>query len=164
MRIEKHPKLNVWVREDGCIYLPQSRGYPPHWTFGSRNSKGYLTVSIKGRSYLVHRLVAEAYFGEIPEGYEIDHISRQRDSNQVWNLRIVTRRENQRNTIKNDRVETLYGVHMYEDEKQYRRAREAHRNRTYKRVRFADGKRHDVPNSEAFLLLAMPVKERIYKG
>ena len=32
MRIERHPRLNVWVREDGCIHLPQSGRNPAHWT------------------------------------------------------------------------------------------------------------------------------------
>lgn len=122
MRVEKHPKLNIWVREDGCIYLPQSGSNPAHWTFGSKDKQtGYLRVRIGGKPYLCHRLTVEAFLGEIPKGCVIDHTNRVRTDNRVENLRIATYSENNRNTPSHDRVAARGGTHSYEDEKQFRR-------------------------------------------
>jgi hypothetical protein len=60
---------------------------------------GYLSVWLcklgKGQSFLVHRLVAEAFLGPCPPGKEVDHINRDRAGNILSNLRYVTRRQNQ---------------------------------------------------------------------
>ena len=42
----------------------------------------------------IHKLVAEYFIGERPEGYEIDHIDGNYLNNRADNLRYVTRREN----------------------------------------------------------------------
>lgn len=180
MRIEHHPKLNIWVREDGCVYLPQSGSNKAHWTFGNKRKDGYCLVRVGGRGYLVHRLVAETFIPNPDNKPEVDHISRIK-TNDVENLRWVTHSQNQRNTSKNDRVDARDGTHSYEDEKQYNREynREyytknhekalahqkelnARRRKTHKRVLFSDGSYHWLPNSEALELLKLPVKERIY--
>lgn len=64
-------------------------------------NNGYLQVSlckdgIKS-TWLVHRLVYEAFYGTIPAEMEIDHIDTNRQNNSVDNLRCVTHRENQNN-------------------------------------------------------------------
>lgn len=74
---------------------------------------GYYYVAFyengKQKKYKVHRLVAEAFLGDI-DGNEIDHIDTNRTNNLVTNLRIVSRKENANNpnTIKNL---TKYGSH-----------------------------------------------------
>ena len=50
-------------------------------------------------TYKVHRLVWEAFNGEIPEGMEIDHINTIRDDNRLENLRCVTPKENRNNPL-----------------------------------------------------------------
>ena len=57
-------------------------------------------VSIKGkqRTCLAHSLVAECWLGPRPEGYEIDHIDRNRANNDWRNLRYVTHKENMANS------------------------------------------------------------------
>ena len=66
-----------------------------------KDENGYMFVrlSVKGnvKNYYVHRLVAEAWHGECPEGLEVDHINRVRDDNRPENLRYVTRAENNAN-------------------------------------------------------------------
>ena len=165
MRIERHP-IGVWVREDGCIYLPQSGSHPAHWTFGSKHNYGYRRVRIEGRDYLVHRLVADAYFGDIPDGMEVDHIDRNCSNNAVENLRIVTHSENQRNTSKNDRVEDRGGTHSYEDVGKYYREKDIRyhqfKRKTHRRVRFSDGSYRWFPHEEALELLKIPLKQRIF--
>lgn len=48
----------------------------------------------------IHSLVMEAFVGERPNGYEIDHINRMRDDNRLNNLRYCTRSENNLNTCR----------------------------------------------------------------
>ena len=66
------------------------------------NQNGYLWTSlaledhtkISGR---LNRLVYSNVYGEIPKGYEIDHIDRNRQNNFPYNLRLVTKIENNQN-------------------------------------------------------------------
>lgn len=62
------------------------------------NEKGYLQIrlskcGVQSTKY-VHKLVAQAFLGECPEGYEVDHINRDNTDNRVENLRYVTHPEN----------------------------------------------------------------------
>ena len=64
---------------------------------------GYLQVNLskdgKAKTYKVHRLVWEAFNGDIPEGMEIDHINAVRTDNRFENLRIATHQENLNNPL-----------------------------------------------------------------
>lgn len=64
------------------------------FTRGNDNGHGYRTVSVAGRKAYVHRIVFETLVGEIPDGYEIDHIDNSRDNNRLDNLRLVTHHDN----------------------------------------------------------------------
>ena len=117
-----HPSLGVKVSPYGEVFLSPGGNRPARWTFGCRNNKGYRQVTIGVKVYYVHRLVAETFIQyPIPEGYQIDHISRDKSANMVSNLRIVTRSENQRNTSRHDRVTEQGRTHWYEDKKQANR-------------------------------------------
>ena len=63
-----------------------------------KNNRGYLNVSLSinciVKTYRVHRLVWSAFHGEIPEGYEINHIDEDKTNNRLDNLELVTRKEN----------------------------------------------------------------------
>lgn len=60
-----------------------------------KNSKGwYLTTQIFDKNKIrktvrIHRLVAETFIGDIPEGYEIHHKDGNRQNNFVGNLEII---------------------------------------------------------------------------
>lgn len=66
---------------------------------------GYYTtfVHIGGRKnpeikrVMIHRVVAECWLGECPEGYEVDHIDRNAHNNDYRNLRYVTKSEQMKN-------------------------------------------------------------------
>lgn len=63
--------------------------------YGSKNPKtGYYTTRVDGTNKYVHRLVWELFKGEIPEGYEINHIDGNKANNKLSNLELVTRQEN----------------------------------------------------------------------
>ena len=61
--------------------------------------KGYKYISVDGKSVLKHRFIWEAFFGEIPQGMEVDHITPIADGggDELSNLRIVTSSQNKRN-------------------------------------------------------------------
>ena len=60
--------------------------------------KGYLNVGLYkdgiAKTLLVHRLVWEAFNGEIPEEYEINHINEDKSDNRLENLNLMTPKEN----------------------------------------------------------------------
>jgi hypothetical protein len=66
---------------------------------GGRNSKGYLTVSLydgsspkRPKSFLVHRLIAEAFLG--PSDLQINHKDGNKQNNRIENLEWVTVQQN----------------------------------------------------------------------
>ena len=65
--------------------------------FGKDN-KGYLHISLckdgKQKWFLVHRLVYEAFVGEIPESMQINHIDEDKTNNRLDNLNLMTPKEN----------------------------------------------------------------------
>lgn len=87
-------KYNRYVSKDGLIYRLK------HGVLllckNSYNNCGYLQCSVTGKSScaLVHRIVYETFIGEIPNGYEIDHINCIRDDNSLCNLQLLTHAEN----------------------------------------------------------------------
>lgn len=46
---------------------------------------------------MIHRVVAECWLGECPDGYEVDHIDRNSHNNDYRNLRYVTKSEQMKN-------------------------------------------------------------------
>ena len=65
-----------------------------------KSNKGYVQLRTKySTTTKFHRLIWETFVGEIPEGYEIDHINTVRDDNRLENLRCVTPKENSNNEL-----------------------------------------------------------------
>lgn len=85
----KGRKGSYYVVDDGHIYNERGK------EIGSVNANGYVATSYS----LIHRLIWEAFNGEIPEGYEIDHINTIRNDNRLENLRLVTPKENRNNPL-----------------------------------------------------------------
>ena len=85
-------------RSDGVVCFRSGR------PCACRNDKdGYCVVKLSkdGVSKLktVHRLVYEAFCGDIPDGFEVDHIDFNRSNNCIDNLRILNHRENVKHTV-----------------------------------------------------------------
>ena len=79
------------VRDDGTIKNKFGN------VIGTKKLNGYITVTLNGKQLLAHRIVWEAFNGEIPEGMEIDHINAIRNDNRLENLRLTTPKENRNN-------------------------------------------------------------------
>lgn len=56
------------------------------------------------RRVMIHIAVAEAWIGERPEGFEVDHIDRNPHNNHYTNLRYVTHSEQMKNRILSPRI------------------------------------------------------------
>lgn len=63
---------------------------------GSRMQTGYITIALKGTSYLGHRLAWYYSYGTWPPRF-IDHADGVRDNNAIANLRDCSRGDNARN-------------------------------------------------------------------
>lgn len=61
------------------------------------NTDNYAYIQYKGKTIYLHRLFYETFKGEIPKGYEIDHIDGVVSNNSVDNLKCVTHKENMKN-------------------------------------------------------------------
>ena len=65
----------------------------------SKAKNGYLTVRLNSslgqqKTFYLHRLVWEAFNGEIPKGMEIEHLNGNREDSRLNNLRAVTHKQN----------------------------------------------------------------------
>ena len=60
------------------------------------NSLGYGTLSSNYKSYYIHRLVYEAFIGEIPKGYEVHHRDENKLNNSIKNLYLLTTEEHRK--------------------------------------------------------------------
>jgi hypothetical protein len=63
----------------------------------TKNTSGYIQISVKGRKYCAHKLAWVYVYGVYPDG-DLDHINRIRDDNRIANLRIATRSLNRLNS------------------------------------------------------------------
>lgn len=81
----------------------------PKPLFPVRNHDGYLVVSLVGphgrRQYFVHRLVAMAFLGPIPEGHVVAHGNGVRHDARLNNLRFATPAENEADKVR-------HGTHL----------------------------------------------------
>ena len=71
-------------------------------------AKGYFIVVLSKEGThtckLVHRLVYEAFNGEIPEGMQVNHIDEDKTNNRLDNLNLMTPKENINWGTRNERV------------------------------------------------------------
>lgn len=73
-----------------------------HTLIPQPNGKGYLRVSIGGKLYFVHRLVAEKYIPNPENKEQVNHKDGNKLNNNVNNLEWVTNLENRRHAVDNN--------------------------------------------------------------
>lgn len=72
---------------------------------GAKNQRGYGIIMFNGKYHPVHRLLYESVFGDIPKGYDPDHLCEVRACINLDHIEIVTHRENSiRGNLKKRRV------------------------------------------------------------
>lgn len=62
-------------------------------------NRGYLYIVYKQKKYPVHQLVAELFIPNLDNKPQLDHIDRNKNNNNVTNLRWVTHTENNQNKV-----------------------------------------------------------------
>lgn len=73
-------------------------------------SSGYFRVSLDGKNYLIHRLVASNFIAEIPKGYIVNHKDGDKTNNNINNLEIITYSENSKHAISNGLKQNFKGA------------------------------------------------------
>ena len=78
---------------DDFVKTEKSR---PRSLISHGNGYMYVTLCKNGvrKNHYIHRLVAEAFIGEIKDGYVINHLDYDRSNNRVENLEIVSQKDN----------------------------------------------------------------------
>lgn len=73
-----------------------------------KRKDGYLQVGLykdgNGKWFKIHRLVWETFNGEIPEGYEVNHINEITTDNRLSNLNLLTHSQNVNFGTRNQRI------------------------------------------------------------
>lgn len=98
--------LGLEVSSEGAVRLDGKNLYI------QRMSHGYLRVNVRGKRITVHSLVALAFYGERPKGYDVRHLNGDRSDNRASNLAYGTRKENIGDAVR-------LGTH-YHGERHYR--------------------------------------------
>lgn len=95
-------KYDRYVTNGGLVYRYSKKQDKLILCKLTTDRDGYLKMTVskpENKSLRVHRLVYETFNGEIPDGYDIDHINTIRNDNRLKNLRVATRSENMLNPI-----------------------------------------------------------------
>jgi hypothetical protein len=78
-----------------------------------KNRNGYLFTNFyydkKLHTRLIHRVVWEAFCGEIPIGYELDHKNNVRDDNRINNLQLLTKSQNNKKAYDSGNRNFIFG-------------------------------------------------------
>lgn len=91
--------IDLFDYRDGNLVYKKSVGCRKAGSLaGTPHKDGYTTVKIKGKHYLLHRLIFMYHHGYFPE--EVDHIDRDRSNNHIENLRESDKVRNQINRRK----------------------------------------------------------------
>ena len=88
---------NYYINKKGEVFKDNKKLSP------ANNGLGYLDIKLlkngKRKHHYVHRLVWETFNGDIPQGYEINHIDHNKQNNTLENLELVTRSVNMKKSI-----------------------------------------------------------------
>lgn len=96
MRYSK--KYNCYATREGLIYILYNGKLMLKTIREHNNTSGYQRIQFnrtvdgvkRHKNIMVHRIVWDAFNGEIPSGYEIDHIDFKRGNNCIDNLRLLS--------------------------------------------------------------------------
>lgn len=112
------------LRMHGSLQLPAPKPWNPDEKFwprvnktdtcwewmASRLQSGYGSVAVEGTVRRTHRVAYALAYGEIPEGFHLDHICRNRACVRPDHLRLATDKQNQENRDKSVKSDLPRGV------------------------------------------------------
>jgi len=93
------PKQNILAYCDKTGIFFSKHKHTTWRQVGSDNGHGYLLVHYNGKLHQAHRLAFFFMGIAIPNDKEVDHIDGDKQNNSFSNLRLVTRSENNHNTV-----------------------------------------------------------------
>lgn len=90
---------------DGKIFSNWGKKYLK----GYLNPKGYIYIRLscfdgKNRLFLLHRVIWYYFNGEIPSVYDVNHIDENKTNNALYNLNLLTRKDNNNWGTHNERM------------------------------------------------------------
>ena len=95
LSIEELKEKFIYDPNEGTI-MSKNRYNGGYTEVGHLDSRGYYSVTFKGKSIKAHRLAWVLYYGRFPVD-ELDHINRIRTDNRICNLREADRYLNNQN-------------------------------------------------------------------
>lgn len=113
---KKYRQVNI--RTNGDLVFGRWRGGTPVKPVVNK-SQHYCRAEFKGKQVYYHILKWIMFNGDIPNGFILDHIDGNKLNNDISNLRLVTKRENDQNK-KCHRNGKLPGVSYRKDQKKWR--------------------------------------------
>jgi HNH endonuclease len=85
-------KAKLYKRFDAKV---ETTPYCWEWT-GAKTDRRYGSIGVEGKTCYAHRISYEREFGPIPDGFDIDHLCRNRACVNPHHLEAVPRKENLR--------------------------------------------------------------------
>jgi len=98
----KEQICEMFVYDNGKLVNRVARNYnsPVGKHTARLDKKGYLNIKIYSFYFKEHRLVWNMFYGEIPDGLQIDHMNGDKTDNRIENLRLVSNMDNCQNKRK----------------------------------------------------------------
>ena len=94
---------NYFINKEGQVYFSGGRGKrnyrSPGYVKSTLAKNGYYMVHLDGKTYYVHRLLADAFLENPENKKEVDHIDGNPKNNSLDNLRWATHKENLNNSV-----------------------------------------------------------------
>lgn len=97
------------------------------------NDRGYIRCQIDSKTVYLHRFIYTKFFGEVPDGMQVDHIDGDKKNNRISNLRLVTNKQNQENRqgAQKNSGTGIKGVSWHKTKNKYMAAIKANKKQIY---------------------------------
>ena len=102
---KKHQHLDVVVSSMGRYITRYGKK-----TFGYKSPTGYCTMKVDGKSFLVHRLIAETFIETRNVNLQVNHKDLDGYNNKVSNLEWMTQSENIKHSYKKNKFRKKYVI------------------------------------------------------